>query len=137
LNNPEATAHTVDKDGWLHTGDIAFIDEDEEMFIVDRVKEIIKVKGFQVPPAELEALLISHEGILDAAVVPRKDETSGEVPVAFVVQSPGFHLSEEEVKTFISKQVVFYKKLHAVRFIDKIPTTPSGKILRKELRNKV
>ncbi|CAM6017935.1 unnamed protein product, partial [Sphagnum balticum] len=136
LNNPEATAHTVDKDGWLHTGDIAFIDEDEEMFIVDRVKEIIKVKGFQVPPAELEALLISHEGILDAAVVPRKDETSGEVPVAFVVRSPGFHLSEEEVKTFISKQVVFYKKLHAVHFIDKIPTTPSGKILRKELRNK-
>jgi 4-coumarate--CoA ligase len=67
----------------------------------------------------------------------RKDETAGEVPVAFVVQSPGFHLSEEEVKTFISKQVVFYKKLHAVHFIDKIPTTPSGKILRKELRNRV
>jgi len=137
LNNPEATAHTLDKDGWLHTGDIAFIDEDEEMFIVDRVKEIIKVKGFQVPPAELEALLISHDGILDAAVVPRKDEMSGEVPVAFIVQAAGFNLSEEDVKAFIAKQVVFYKKLHSVHFIDKIPVTPSGKILRKELRNKL
>jgi 4-coumarate--CoA ligase len=137
LNDPQATANTLDKDGWLHTGDIAFIDEDEEMFIVDRVKEIIKVKGFQVPPAELEAILISHEGILNAAVVPRKDEISGELPVAFVVQAPGFNLTEDDIKAFVAKQVVFYKKLHAIHFIDKIPTSPSGKILRKELRNRV
>jgi 4-coumarate--CoA ligase len=69
LNNPEATANTIDKDGYLHTGDVGFIDEDEEMFIVDRVKEIIKFKGFQIPPAELEALLLSHEPIEDAGVV--------------------------------------------------------------------
>jgi 4-coumarate--CoA ligase len=90
-----------------------------------------------VPPAELEAILISHEGILNAAVVPRKDEISGELPVAFVVQAPGFNLTEDDVKAFVAKQVVFYKKLHAIHFIDKIPTSPSGKILRKELRNKV
>lgn len=137
LNDPHATANTIDKDGYLHTGDVAFIDEDEEMFIVDRVKEIIKFKGFQVPPAELEALLQAHDEILDAAVVSRKDDVAGEVPVAFVVRSAGSTISEEEVKDFIAKQVVFYKKLHNVYFVDSIPKSPSGKILRKDLRNKV
>ncbi|KAK3403653.1 hypothetical protein EUGRSUZ_K00087 [Eucalyptus grandis] len=90
LNDPEATSITIDADGWLHTGDIGYVDDDDEIFIVDRVKEIIKFKGFQVPPAELEALLVSHPSIADAAVVPQKDEVAGEVPVAFVVRSNGF-----------------------------------------------
>ncbi|XP_038698168.1 4-coumarate--CoA ligase 2-like [Tripterygium wilfordii] len=137
LNDPEATASTTDVEGWLHTGDIGYVDDDEEVFIVDRVKEIIKFKGFQVPPAELEALLVSHPSIADAAVVPQKDEVAGEVPVAFIVQSKGFELTEEAVKEFISKQVVFYKRLHKVYFVHAIPKSPSGKILRKDLRAKL
>ncbi|XP_030502104.2 4-coumarate--CoA ligase 2 [Cannabis sativa] len=135
LDNSDATTNTIDVDGWLHTGDIGYVDDDDEIFIVDRVKEIIKFKGFQVPPAELEALLISHPSIADAAVVPQKDEVAGEVPVAFVVKSNNkdFDLSEDAVKEFIAKQVVFYKKLHKVYFVHSIPKSPSGKILRKDL----
>ncbi|KAL2249134.1 4-coumarate--CoA ligase 2 [Sesamum indicum] len=137
LNDAEATARTIDVDGWLHTGDIGYVDDDDDVFIVDRVKELIKFKGFQVPPAELEALLISHPNIADAAVVPQKDEAAGEVPVAFVVRSNGFELTEEAVKEFISKQVVFYKRLHKVYFVHAIPKSPAGKILRKDLRAKL
>ncbi|KAL8519704.1 hypothetical protein ACS0TY_010584 [Phlomoides rotata] len=137
LNDAEATARTVDVDGWLHTGDIGYVDDDDDVFIVDRVKELIKFKGFQVPPAELEALLISHTNIADAAVVPQMDEAAGEVPVAFVVPSNGCELTEEVVKEFISKQVVFYKRLHKVYFVHAIPKSPSGKILRKDLRAKL
>ncbi|KAL6581643.1 4-coumarate--CoA ligase 3 [Orobanche minor] len=137
LNDDEATARTVDVDGWLHTGDIGYVDDDDDVFIVDRVKELIKFKGFQVPPAELEALLISHPNIADAAVVPQIDEAAGEVPVAFVVRSNGSELTEEVVKEFISKQVVFYKRLHKVYFIHAIPKSPAGKILRKDLRAKL
>ncbi|CAA6669618.1 unnamed protein product [Spirodela intermedia] len=134
LNDPVATSTTIDADGWLHTGDIGFVDDDDEIFIVDRVKELIKYKGFQVPPAELEAMLICHPDIVDAAVVPAKDDTVGEVPVAFVVRTAGSDLTEEAVKGFISKQVVFYKRLHKVYFVQAIPKSPAGKILRKELR---
>lgn len=134
LNDPEATAATIDVDGWLHTGDIGYVDDDDEVFIVDRVKELIKFKGFQVPPAELEALLVSHPSISDAAVVPQKDVAAGEVPVAFVVRSNGSELTEDAVKQFIAKQVVFYKKLHKVYFVQSIPKSPAGKILRKDLR---
>lgn len=137
LNNPEATAATVDAQGWLHTGDIGYVDDDDEVFIVDRVKEIIKYKGFQVAPAELESLLINHPSIADAAVVSQKDEAVGEIPVAFVVRSNGSELTEEKVKQYIAKQVVFYKKLHKVYFAQTIPKSPSGKILRKELRARI
>ncbi|KAK9120492.1 hypothetical protein Syun_018109 [Stephania yunnanensis] len=137
LNDPEATKNTIDVEGWLHTGDIGYVDEDGEVFIVDRVKELIKFKGFQVPPAELEALLISHPSITDAAVVPQKDPTAGEVPVAFVVRSNDIDLTEEAVKELIAKQVVFYKRLHKVFFVHSIPKSPSGKILRKDLRAKL
>ncbi|XP_022719877.1 4-coumarate--CoA ligase 2-like [Durio zibethinus] len=137
LNDTAATETTIDVDGWLHTGDIGYVDEDDEIFIVDRVKEIIKFKGFQVPPAELESLLVSHPSIADAAVVPQKDEVAGEVPVAFVVRSNGFELTEEAVKEFIAKQVVYYKRLHKVHFVNAIPKSPSGKILRKDLRAKL
>ncbi|XP_042057815.1 4-coumarate--CoA ligase 2-like [Salvia splendens] len=137
LNDPEATARTIDVDGWLHTGDIGYVDDDDDVFIVDRVKELIKFKGFQVPPAELEALLISHTQISDAAVVSQKDEAAGEVPVAFVVPSKESKLTEESVKEFISKQVVFYKRLHKVYFVPSIPKSASGKILRRDLRAKL
>ncbi|KAK4269548.1 hypothetical protein QN277_022691 [Acacia crassicarpa] len=138
LNDPEATKRTIDEEGWLHTGDIGYIDEDDELFIVDRLKELIKYKGFQVAPAELEALLLSHPHISDAAVVPMKDEAAGEVPVAFVVRSNGHtQTTEDDIKQFVSKQVVFYKRISRVFFIDAIPKSPSGKILRKDLRAKL
>ncbi|KAI7752669.1 hypothetical protein M8C21_029202 [Ambrosia artemisiifolia] len=137
LNDAKSTAATIDELGWLHTGDIGYVDHDNEVFIVDRVKELIKFKGFQVPPAELEALLVSHPCIADAAVVPQKDVAAGEVPVAFVVLLSGKELTEEAVKDYIAKQVVFYKKLHKVYFVTSIPKSPSGKILRKDLRDKL
>ena len=134
LNDEEATKRTVDKDGWLHTGDVGYIDDDDQVFIVDRFKELIKYKGFQVAPAELESMLIAHPDISDAAVIPMKDEVAGEVPVAFVVRSSGSKIVEDEIREYISKQVVFYKRLAGVFFTDSIPKAPSGKILRKELR---
>uniref|UniRef100_A0A7N0VH91 4-coumarate--CoA ligase n=1 Tax=Kalanchoe fedtschenkoi TaxID=63787 RepID=A0A7N0VH91_KALFE len=137
LNDPVATQNTIDKEGWLHTGDIGYVDDDDEVFIVDRLKELIKYKGFQVAPAELEALLINHPNISDAAVVSMKDEAAGEVPVAFVVRSNGSKITEDEIKQYISKQVVFYKRISRVFFIESIPKAPSGKILRKDLRAQV
>nr|AAK58908.1 4-coumarate:CoA ligase 3 [Populus trichocarpa x Populus deltoides] len=134
LNDPEATSRTIDKEGWLHTGDIGYIDDDDELFIVDRLKELIKYKGFQVAPAELEALLLAHPQISDAAVVGMKDEDAGEVPVAFVVKSEKSQATEDEIKQYISKQVIFYKRIKRVFFIEAIPKAPSGKILRKNLR---
>ncbi|XP_038897021.1 4-coumarate--CoA ligase 1-like [Benincasa hispida] len=134
LNDLESTKRTIDKEGWLHTGDIGFVDDDDELFIVDRLKELIKFKAFQVAPAELEALLITHPKLSDAAVIGMPDVEAGEVPVAFVVKTNGGAITEEEVKQFISKQVVFYKRLKRVFFVNTIPKAPSGKILRKELR---
>ncbi|KAF7838052.1 4-coumarate--CoA ligase 2-like [Senna tora] len=134
LNDPEATKRTIDKEGWLHTGDIGYIDDDDQLFIVDRLKEIIKYKGFQVAPAELESLLIAHPHISDAAVVPMQDEAAGEVPVAFVVRSNGSKISEHEIKQYIAQQVVYYKRIHKVIFTDTIPKATSGKILRKDLK---
>ncbi|CAN0862864.1 4-coumarate--CoA ligase 1 [Linum grandiflorum] len=134
LNDPESTSRTIDQQGWLHTGDIGYIDDDDELFIVDRLKEIIKYKGFQVAPAELEALLIAHPEISDAAVVGIKDELAGEIPVAFVVKSGNSELTEDGIKQYISKQVVFYKRISRVFFRETIPKAPSGKILRKNLR---
>ncbi|XP_031478629.1 4-coumarate--CoA ligase 1-like [Nymphaea colorata] len=137
LNDEEATARTIDKDGWLHSGDIGYVDEDEELFIVDRLKELIKYKGFQVAPAELEALLLTHPAVVDAAVVPMEDELAGEIPVAFVVKSHGSDVFEDDLKAFVAKQVVFYKKIHKVFFLQTIPKAPSGKILRKDLKAKL
>uniref|UniRef100_A0A2P2JHG7 4-coumarate--CoA ligase n=1 Tax=Rhizophora mucronata TaxID=61149 RepID=A0A2P2JHG7_RHIMU len=137
LNDPEATARTIDKEGWLHTGDIGYNDDDDELFIVDRLKELIKYKGYQVPPAELEAMLLAHPNISDAAVVAMKDELAGEIPVAFVVRSDNSQVTEEEIKQFISKQVVFYKRIKRVFFVESIPKAPSGKVLRKTLRERL
>ncbi|KAK8925641.1 4-coumarate--CoA ligase 1 [Platanthera zijinensis] len=137
LNDKKATESTIDAEGWLHTGDIGYVDDDDEIFIVDRLKEIIKYKGFQVAPAEIEALLLTHDHIIDAAVVPMKDEAAGEVPVAFVVRAKRSEITEEEIKRFIYKQVVFYKRISKVFFVEAIPKSPSGKILRKSLRQRL
>uniref|UniRef100_A0A1U9WSG4 4-coumarate:coenzyme A ligase 2 n=1 Tax=[Ixeris] dentata var. albiflora TaxID=190261 RepID=A0A1U9WSG4_9ASTR len=137
LNDAQSTAATIDEHGWLHTGDIGYVDDDDEVFIVDRAKELIKFKGFQVPPAELEGLLVNHPCIADAAVVPQKDDAAGEVPIAFVVLLTGKEITQEAVKDYIAKQVVFYKKLHKVYFVSSIPKSPSGKILRKDLKAKL
>ncbi|MFM9136167.1 MAG: 4-coumarate--CoA ligase family protein [bacterium] len=135
LNNPEATAATVDADGWLHTGDVAVIDEDGHVTIVDRVKELIKYKGFQVAPAELEALLLTHPAIGDAAVIGIPDEEAGEIPRAFIVVKPGQEVTAEEITEFTRDRVATYKVIHDVVFTDAIPKSPSGKILRRMLRD--
>ncbi len=134
LNNPEATAKTVDADGWLHTGDIGVMDADEYLTVVDRLKELIKVKGFQVAPAELESLLLKHPKIADVAVIPVADERSGEVPKAIVVMREP--LTAEEVMAFLDPKVAHYKQVKHVEFVDAIPKSPSGKILRRVLVEK-
>ena len=131
LNNPDATARTIDADGWLHTGDIALVDDNGSLRIVDRIKELIKYKGYQIAPAELEALLLTHPAITDAAVIPVPDEEAGEVPKAFVVT--GGSLSPGDVTRFVADHVAPYKKVRAVEIIDEIPKAPSGKILRRVL----
>jgi 4-coumarate--CoA ligase len=135
LNNAKATADTLDSDGWLHTGDIAHIDEDGHVWIVDRLKELIKYKGFQVAPAELEALLLTHPAVADAAVVGKLDEEAGELPIGFVVLRPGAEVTEDDVAAFIAGQVATYKQLREVHFIDAVPKSASGKILRRMLRD--
>ena len=135
LNNPDATAEAIDSDGWLHTGDVAFIDEDGHMTIVDRVKELIKYKGFQVAPAELEALLLTNPAIADAAVVGVPDDEAGERPRAFIVLRDGQELSAADVTSFTAEHVATYKVVHDVVFTDAIPKSASGKILRRLLRD--
>jgi 4-coumarate--CoA ligase len=134
LNNPGATAGTIDADGWLHTGDIGHVDADGYWYIVDRVKELIKVKGFQVAPAELEALLLTHPAVADVAVIGVPDDEAGERPKAFVVLKPGFDVTASEVQEFVTEHIASYKRLSEVVFVDAIPKSPSGKILRRLLR---
>ncbi len=134
LGDPDATAATIDADGWVHSGDIGRIDPDGALFVVDRVKELIKVKGFQVAPAELEAVLRTHPGISEAAVVAMPDERAGERPKAFVVVARTGELDADEVMAWVAKRVAPHKRLGAVEFIDAVPTSPSGKTLRRLLR---
>jgi acyl-CoA synthetase (AMP-forming)/AMP-acid ligase II len=135
LNNDEATAATLDEDGFLHTGDVAVIDERGVVTIVDRVKELIKYKGYQVPPAELEALLLTHPQIADAAVIGVHDDEGEEVPKAFVVLQAGAEdVTAETVMAFVAERVAPHKKVRVVEFLDAIPKSSSGKILRKDLR---
>ena len=132
LNNDAATAETIDGDGWLHTGDLCHFDDDGFLFVTDRLKELIKVKGFQVAPAELEGLLLTHPAVADAAVIGRPDDRSGEVPVAHVV--PNGDLDVEALMAWVAEQVADYKQLAEVVIAEQIPKNPSGKILRRELR---
>ncbi|XP_043699303.1 4-coumarate--CoA ligase-like 1 [Telopea speciosissima] len=135
--NKEDTDRTIDGNGWLHTGDIGYIDDDGDIFIVDRIKELIKYKGFQVAPAELEAVLLSHPSINDAAVVPLPDEEAGEFPAACVVMNPNAKDSEKDIMNYVGSNVASYKKIRVVQFVDSIPKSPSGKIMRRFLREKM
>ncbi|KAG4188259.1 hypothetical protein ERO13_A08G152400v2 [Gossypium hirsutum] len=135
INNVEATNMTIDKDGWLRTGDIVCFDEDGYLYLSDRLKEIIKYKGYQIAPADLEAVLISHPEILDAAVTSAADEVCGEIPVAFVVRRHGCTLTKGAVIDFVANQVAPYKKVRRVVFTESIPKSAAGKILRKELKS--
>ncbi len=134
LNNAEATAGCLDSDGWFHTGDIGYADEDGFFYIVDRVKELIKYKGYQVAPAELEALLISHPAIADAAVIPSPDEEAGEIPKAFVVLKEP--MTAAEIMAFVADNVAPHKKIRKLELVDEIPKSASGKILRRVLVEK-
>jgi acyl-CoA synthetase (AMP-forming)/AMP-acid ligase II len=131
LHRPDATAAMIDADGWLHTGDLVVVDEEGQLFIVDRLKELIKVSAFQVAPAELEAVLATHPAVADAAVVGRPDAATGEVPVASVVaRGP---LDADDLMAWVAERVAPYKRIRAVRFVEAIPRTPAGKILRRVL----
>ncbi|GGX89125.1 4-coumarate--CoA ligase family protein [Streptomyces anandii] len=136
LGRPDATAAMIDADGWLHTGDVGHVDADGWLFVVDRVKELIKYKGFQVAPAELEALLLTHPGIADAAVIGAYNDDGNEVPHAFVVRQPDADgLSEGEVMMYVAERVAPYKRVRQVTFLGAVPRAASGKILRRELRD--
>ncbi|MFE2888405.1 4-coumarate--CoA ligase family protein [Streptomyces graminifolii] len=137
LGRPDETAAMIDPDGWLHTGDVGYVDDGGWLFVVDRVKELIKYKGFQVAPAELEALLLTHPGIADAAVVGEYNDDNNEVPHAYVVrQQTALDLSQSEVLMYVAERVAPYKRVRVVTFIDTVPRAASGKILRRELRGR-
>lgn len=135
LHNEKATKNTIDEDGFLHTGDIVYMDEEENCYVVDRLKELIKYKGFQVAPAELEAILLSHPDIADVAVIGKPDLEAGELPMAFVVLKPGAKITGSEIISWAEKKSAPHKKLRGgVVMIDVIPKSASGKILRRVLK---
>ncbi|KAI4477049.1 hypothetical protein M0804_013050 [Polistes exclamans] len=137
-NDSNSTDTIIDKDGWLHTGDVGYYDENGCFYIVDRLKELIKYKGFQVPPAELEAILLNCDGIKDAAVIGLPNEEAGELPFAFVVKQEQSRITEDEIIQYVNERVSNQKKLRGgVKFVKDIPKTASGKILRRELRDMI
>lgn len=137
LNNEEANKVTFYPGNWLRSGDVAYYDEDGYFYITDRMKELIKVKGFQVPPAELEAVLRDHPKILEAAVFGIPHELNGEAPRAIVVLRQGQKATAEEIAAYVAERVAHYKKLEGgVIFVDEVPKNPTGKILRRELKEK-
>ena len=131
LNQPAATAAMLGEDGWLHTGDIGSVDQDGFLFIADRLKELIKYKGLQVAPAELEGLLLKHPAVADAAVIPHPDAEAGEVPKAFVVLKGS--ATPDELMKFVNDQVAPYKKIRLLEVVTEVPKSPAGKILRRTL----
>ena len=133
IDNPEATAETITEDGWLHTGDIVQTNKDGYIWVLDRKKELIKYKGFQVAPAELEGILLEHSSIADCAVIGKEDVEAGEIPKAFVVRKQGDEVSPEDIMGFVAQQVATFKHIREVEFVDSIPKSPSGKILRRFL----
>ncbi|KAL6429826.1 hypothetical protein ACFW04_007596 [Cataglyphis niger] len=136
FNDEASTKATLTEDKWLKTGDVAYFDEDYDFFITDRIKELIKVKGFQVPPAELEALLRTHPDVNDAAVIGIPHAKYGEVPKAFIVVNKGKKPTEDDIKNFVKGKVSDYKQLEGgVMFLNEIPKSTTGKILRSKLKN--
>lgn len=136
LNNEAATNDMILPNGWMRTGDLGYYDNDGHFYIKDRLKELIKVKGFQVAPAELEEILRNHPNVLDAAVIGVPHDINGEAPKAFVVRKLNSNLSEQELQKYVAEKVVSYKRLvGGVKFIDAIPKTDSGKYLRRLLKN--
>ena len=133
LGRADATAESIDAEGWYRTGDIGYVDEDGYFFAVDRLKELIKFKGMQVAPAELEALLLAHPAIADAAVIPVPDLEAGELPKAYVVLRADQRLDADSVMDFVATQVAPHKRIRLVEFVDQIPKSASGKILRRVL----
>ncbi|MGW3803341.1 4-coumarate--CoA ligase family protein [Streptomyces sp. ADI97-07] len=137
LGRPDATAGMIDSDGWVHTGDVGRVDADGWLFVVDRVKELIKYKGYQVAPAELEALLLTHESVADAAVIGVLDADGNEIPKAYLVRGPAaLDLTAEDVMAYVAERVAPYKKVRRAEFIEAVPRAASGKILRRELRDR-
>uniref|UniRef100_A0A7E4VL97 AMP-binding domain-containing protein n=1 Tax=Panagrellus redivivus TaxID=6233 RepID=A0A7E4VL97_PANRE len=137
LGKPQATAESIDDDGWYHTGDLARLDENMRIYVLDRIKELIKVKGYQVAPAELEDLLLSHHDISDAAVVGIPDERAGEAPYAFIVRKNPL-LTEQQIHEFVNEKVANYKQLTGgIKFVDSIPKSAAGKILRRVLKDTI
>jgi acyl-CoA synthetase (AMP-forming)/AMP-acid ligase II len=139
LNQSGETAACLDREGWYHTGDVGYVDGDGFFFIVDRTKELIKYKGLQVAPAELEALLVTHPAVLDAAVVRRSDEEAGEVPKAFVVLKPdeaSRGTKADAIMGWVAERVAPHKRIRHMEFIDQIPKSASGKILRRVLMDR-
>jgi acyl-CoA synthetase (AMP-forming)/AMP-acid ligase II len=134
LGNPQATADTLEPDGFLHTGDIATVTADGVVRIIERLKELIKYHGYQVAPAELEALLLASPDVADVAVIGVRDEDGEEVPKAYVVVQEGHELTEQDVQDYVASRVAPYKKVRRVEFVDAIPKSSSGKILRRDLR---
>jgi acyl-CoA synthetase (AMP-forming)/AMP-acid ligase II len=132
--NHEATAEMINSEAWLRTGDIGYCDATGQLFVVDRLKELIKTNGRQVAPAELEAVLLSHASVADAAVIPTPDEKAGEVPKAFVVLKG--EASAEDIMEFIAARVAPYKRIRRVEFVSEIPKSPAGKILRRVLKDR-
>jgi acyl-CoA synthetase (AMP-forming)/AMP-acid ligase II len=132
-NNPKETAECLSEDGWLRTGDIGRFDEDGYLYLIERKKEMIKYKGYQVAPAELEALMHQHPAILDVAVIPKPEAAGGEIPKACVVLRPGAEAAPEELMAFVAERVAPYKKVREIEFFPEIPKTASGKILRRDL----
>ena len=135
-DNAGATAETLTEDGWLHTGDIARMDADGYVWILDRKKELIKYKGFQVPPAELEGLMLEHPAVTDVAVIGRPDVEAGEIPKAFVVPRIGVEVDEDALVRFVAGRVATFKQVREVEFVGSIPKSPSGKILRRLLKER-
>jgi len=138
LRDPQATAEMIDPEGWLRTGDIGYCDDEGQLFVVDRLKELIKTNGRQVAPAELEALLLLHPSVADAAVIPTGDQEAGEVPKAFVVLKNAVSGDEigQEIMDFVAGRVAPYKRIRGVEFVSEIPKSPAGKILRRILIGK-
>ncbi|XP_018676853.2 putative 4-coumarate--CoA ligase-like 8 isoform X1 [Musa acuminata AAA Group] len=135
MKNEEATSLAIDREGWLHTGDLCYIDKRGLVYVVDRIKELIKYKAYQVSPAELEEVLSTHPDVMDVAVTSRyPDEEAGEIPVACVVRKPGSNVEEDDIFAFMDNKVAPYKKIRKVAFVEFIPRSPSGKILRRHLK---